>query len=64
MEREIRKFMSPRKLSQQYGIPENKIRADIRRGVAPGFYSGTWFHVDVVSYIDYLTHQRSMEAEE
>ena len=53
----IRKFLSPHQVSQIYGIPENKIRKDIKRGLAPGFYSGTWFHVDVEAYLEELVHQ-------
>ena len=64
MEKRIRKFLSPHRLSQQYGIPENKIRKDIKRGIAPGFYSGTWFHVDVDAYIELLTGQKQTESED
>ncbi len=64
MEAKVKKFMSPHRLSQQYGIPENKIRKDIKRGVAPGFYSGTWFHVDVEAYIGLLTQKNMNDCEE
>ena len=53
----VRKFLSPHQVSQIYGIPENKIRNDIKRGLAPGFYSGTWFHVDVEAYLEKLVNQ-------
>ena len=56
-----KKFLSPRKLSQLYGIPETMIRRDIKRGLVPGFYSGTWFHIDVDSYIDLLTKKNLSE---
>ena len=51
------------KSSQIYGIPENKIRKDIKRGLAPGFYSGTWFHVDVEAYLEKLVQQGVSEPE-
>ena len=53
----VRKFLSPHQVSQIYGIPENKIRKDIKRGLAPGFYSGTWFPVDVEAYLEKLVYQ-------
>ena len=59
----VRKFLSPHQVSQIYGIPENKIRKDIKRGVAPGFYSGTWFHVDVEAYLEKLVHRDAPESE-
>ena len=64
METIRKKYMSPHNLSQHYGIPENKIRADIKHGVAPGFYSGSWFHVDVESYLEMLSSRRVPESEE
>jgi hypothetical protein len=63
MDMPTKKFMSPHKLSQKYGIPENMIRADIKRGIAPGFYSGTWFHVDVAAYLESLSNRSKPEFE-
>ncbi len=63
METSTKKFMSPHKLSQQYGIPENMIRADIKRGIVPGFYSGSWFHVDVAAYLELLSNRGKPDGE-
>ena len=53
------RFLSAHNTSKQYGIPENMIRRDIKTGRAPGFYSGTWFHVDVPAYLRILTERKA-----
>ena len=58
MEIEPKKYLSANKLSKVYGIPNNMIRKDIRTGEAPGFFSGSWFYIDVPAYLMVLNKRR------
>ena len=49
------RFKSIRKFSAAYGVPENLIRREVKQGIAPGFYSGSWFYIDAPAYLELLS---------
>lgn len=58
MEANRKRFLSANELTKQYGIPNNMIRKDIKSGFAPGFYSNSWFYIDVPTYLDMICKRR------
>ena len=62
MEIEVKKYLSANKLSKVYGIPNNMIRKDIRTGKCPGFFSGSWFYIDVPAYLQVLNERGNKQC--
>ena len=52
---EKQRFISINKFSQANGVPENLIRREVKQGIVPGFYSGTWFYIDSPAYLEMLS---------
>ena len=57
MTNEQKRFLSVNELNRAYGIPITMTRRRIKQGLVPGFYSGTWFHVDVPAYLEMLKRE-------
>ena len=47
-------YMSPKSFSKEYGFPLHRLRELIAKGEVPGFYSRTYFYVDVQQFLDRL----------
>lgn len=56
-----KRYPSPNEFSRTYGIPIVFIRREIKKGVVPGFYSGTWFHIDALRYLEILSNRNATE---
>lgn len=55
MENQNQRFKSIKQFATTTGVPENLIRREVRQGLVPGFYSGTWFHIDAPAYLAMLS---------
>lgn len=49
------RFKSIKKFATTNGVPENLVRREVKQGIVPGFYSGTWFHIDSPAYLRMLS---------
>lgn len=56
------RFKSISVFSKEYGVPEQMIRKEVRRGIVPGFFSGTWFHVDSPAYLEILSARNNLTS--
>ena len=52
-----KRYLSPNVFCSKYGVPVTMVRREIRMGLVPGFYSGSWFHVDVPTYLAVLSRR-------
>ena len=55
MENQKQRFKSIKQFAATTGVPENLIRREVKQGIVPGFYSGSWFHVDAPAYLAMLS---------
>ena len=53
------KYAAPAKAATITQIPENTIRRLIKRGICPGFYTGSRFMVNIPALCEYLDNQTS-----
>ena len=49
-----KRFVSPRNFSKTHGFPLHKLRELIARGEVPGFFSGSYFHIDQPAFLERL----------
>lgn len=55
MDKQQKRFFSANEMHRQFGIPVTMIRREIKAGLVPGFYSGSWFHIDGPAYLEILS---------
>lgn len=53
-----KRYYSPNEMNKKFGIPITMIRREIKLGIVPGFYSGTWFHIDGPAYLCILNERQ------
>lgn len=61
MESEQR-YSSPNVFCKRFNVPVTMVRREIRMGLVPGFFSGTWFHIDVPAYLAVLSNRNKEDA--
>lgn len=54
---EEKRYYSANEINKKDGVPLTMIRKQIKAGLVPGFYSGTWFHIDRPAYLRMLSEQ-------
>ena len=47
-------FCSIKQAAKRGPVPECRLRAWVKDGRVPGFYSGTWFYVDYEAFINQI----------
>ncbi len=48
-------FLSIRKASHASGLPEHTLRVLVKQGRCPGFYTGSWFLVNLTALRELLS---------
>ena len=56
------RFKSIKKFSRERGVPENFIRREVKQGIVPGFFSGSWFYIDEPQYLEMLSARNTSAA--
>lgn len=57
MEKEVKRYYSVNEMNKRFGIPVTMMRREIKAGCVPGFYSGSWFHIDSTAYLEILSRR-------
>lgn len=50
-----KRYYSVNEMNKQFGVPVTMMRREIKAGRVPGFFSGTWFHIDGQAYLEILS---------
>ena len=55
MEKQQKRYYSVNEMNKQFGVPVTMMRREIKAGRVPGFYSGSWYHIDGPAYLEILS---------